>query len=593
MGEATIPARLFAHGRTRGDSPAYYVKDPSSQQWRMTNYRDYAALVKKAARAMIAGGFAEDGKVCILGFNRPEWCIFALAAMAAGGAASGIYLTSSAPEIQYILDHSEASFLLIETKEHWEKIKSLPRKCRVVAMPGAGIDDPEVIGWDAFLASGEGVPERAVEERTAALRPDGVAVLIYTSGTTGPPKAVMLSHNNITWVSDSAQKLGDTSGDDQLLSYLPLAHIAEQVFTIHGAASIGYAVWFVESLLKLPDNLKEVRPTFFFGVPRIWEKFHAGISAKLASAPPSKKMIFEWATGVGRRANERKNRGETPGGLLAVQYRIANKLVFSKLRQALGLDRTRVCVSGAAPIAPHVLEFFAGLDLTVHEVYGQSEDAGPTTFNYMGRVKYGTVGQPLDGLEVKIASDGEILVRGPSVFLGYYKDPAATAETLIDGWLHSGDLGEQDKDGFVRITGRKKEIIITAGGKNIAPRNIEEAIKKESLVEEVVVIGDRRRYLTALVTVNMEAMAKFAPGLSQAQAAQDPRVEAAIAKQIELVNKDLASVETVKKFRILPRSFTIESGELTPSLKIKRKKVAEQFAAEIESMYPPEGVMAL
>jgi long-chain acyl-CoA synthetase len=357
---------------------------------------------------------------------------------------------------------------------------------------------------------------------------------------------------------------------------LPLSHIAEQTFTLHAAATAGYCVYYAESVDKLADNLKEVQPTIFFGVPRVWEKFHAGVSGKLSQAKGAKKQLVKWARGVATRVNQLKNDGDEPGPLLAAQYRLANKLIFSKLKPALGLGRARFCVTGAAPIAREVLDFFASLDIVIREVYGQSEDTGPTSLNLPGKTRFGTVGPIIPGVEVRIEPDGEILVKGPNVFMGYYKEPAATGETLTeDGWLRSGDLGELDPDGFLRITGRKKEIIITAGGKNITPKNIESALKNHELVSEAVVIGDRRKFLSVLLTLDEEAAQRF----------EQAEIRGAIERAIDQVNRDLARVETIKKFTILPKQFSIDGGELTPTLKVKRKVVAEKYAKEIDAMY--------
>jgi long-chain acyl-CoA synthetase len=313
---------------------------------------------------------------------------------------------------------------------------------------------------------------------------------------------------------------------------------------------------------------------------------HAGIASKMSEAKGVKKELAAWAMSVGRAVNDKRAHGIEPEGALGTQYGLAKKLVFSKLRAALGLGSARICVSGAAPIAKEVIEFFAGVDVPIYEVYGQSEDTGPTSFNLPGKTRIGTVGQIIKGVTVKIADDGEILVRGPNVFLGYYKEPQATAETLVDGWLCSGDLGTIDREGFLHITGRKKEIIITAGGKNIAPKNIEAALKNHPLVSEAVVIGDRRKYLTALVTLDPEAAKKFAEerGFS-ALAHEAKEIRDEIQRAMDEINATLARVETVKKFHILPRPFTIEHGELTPTLKVKRKIVYEHFASAIEDMY--------
>jgi long-chain acyl-CoA synthetase len=397
----------------------------------------------------------------------------------------------------------------------------------------------------------------------------------------------MLSHGNLVFVATLAKKLADARPSDCSLSYLPLSHIAEQMFSVHGPPTWGGSIYFAESLEKVPENLKEVQPTVFFGVPRIWEKFHSGISGKLAAATGVKKRLVDWARKVGSKVSELRCRGEEPTGLLAIEYKAADRLVFSKLKPAIGLGRARFCVSGAAPIAREVLEFFASLDIIVLEVYGQSEDCGPTSFNRPGKTRFGTVGPALEGVEVKIADDGEILVRGPNVFLGYLKEPEATAETLKDGWLCSGDLGAFDPDGFLSITGRKKEIIITAGGKNIAPKNIEAALKNHPLVSEAVVIGDRRKFLTALVTLDPEAAVGFAKerGIDDKTVHASPQLNAEIQRAVDEVNQELARVETVKKFTVLEKPFSIDAGELTPTLKVKRKVVNERYAREIEAMY--------
>ncbi|HEU0029585.1 MAG TPA: long-chain fatty acid--CoA ligase [Kofleriaceae bacterium] len=589
----TIPHRLLQQAAERPSSIAYYAKPPGSSTWQPTTWRTYAEQVRGAARALIALGFPRGGSVAILGFNRPEWVILDHAAMMAGGASAGIYTTCSPDEVQYIVHHSEAHVVLVENADQLAKIKArrerLPLLRKIILMRGTAATGDDVLTWDDFLALAESVPEAKLDERLAALEPADLATLIYTSGTTGPPKGVMLSHENLAWTSKTLLALGGTRGDDVSLSYLPLSHIAEQMATIHMPATAGSTVYFAESLEKLADNLKDARPTVFFGVPRIWEKFHAVLSAKLGEVTGVKKRLVDWSRKVCTRVNELRDRGEPLPRSLELQYAVANRLVIGKLKAALGFDRAVNLISGAAPIAPDVLQFFASIDLPIREIYGQSEDTGPTSYNLPGRTKIGTVGPPLPGLEVKLAEDGEILVRGPNVFLGYYKEPEATAETLQDGWLCSGDLGAFDKQGFLSITGRKKEIIITAGGKNIAPKNIEAALKQSPVIGEAVVIGDRRKYLTALVTLDEAAARKLLPegqgGDAPAQLAEAPQVRSAIQVQIDQVNQTLARVEQVKKFAILPRPFGIDTGELTPTLKIKRKVVVQKYAQEIEAMY--------
>ncbi|MEP7121378.1 MAG: long-chain fatty acid--CoA ligase [Byssovorax sp.] len=589
MAADTIPHRLFQQAKTRPDAPAYYRKIAGT--YRATSFRDYAALARRAARALIALGVPAGGTTVILGYNRPEWVVMDVATMCVGGAPAGIYTTCSASEVRYITHHVEARVALVENAHQWAKIEqelaNLPHLEHVVLMDGAPrIVHPKVMSWEEFLERGDAVADEKLQERIDALKPEGLATFIYTSGTTGPPKGVMLSHENLAWTAVAARDLTDGRASDTSLSYLPLSHIAEQVFTIHGPITTGAAVYFAESIEKVPENLKEVQPTMFFGVPRIWEKFHAGIAQKLGDAPPMRKRIAAAAMKIGMQYNTEKNAGRTPSFFLEQAYRVADKLVYAKLKQAIGLGKSRVLVSGAAPIAREVLEFFVGLDVVVHEVYGQSEDTGPTTFNPIGKVRFGTVGQKIPGIEVKIGGDGEILVRGPNVFLGYYKEPEATAECLIDGWLYSGDLGQFDRDGYLSITGRKKEIIITAGGKNIAPKNIEAALRNHPLIAEAVVIGDRRKFLSALITLDPEATKRFLQdkglaGLPHTMA----EVTAEVQRAVDEVNRELARVETVKKFHILAQPFSIETGELTPTLKVKRKIVYSNFSKEIEAMY--------
>ncbi|HEY8142853.1 MAG TPA: AMP-binding protein, partial [Kofleriaceae bacterium] len=447
---------------------------------------------------------------------------------------------------------------------------------------------PEALSWDDFMAKGKDVSDEKFLARLHALEPDGLATLIYTSGTTGPPKGVMLSHDNLLWTAQTVNGLIRNASGDSVVSYLPLSHIAEQMLTIHGPIVAGMCAYFAENLDKVAENLKEVQPTLIFGVPRIWEKFHAGVSEKLGAATGFKKKLVDWVRRVATKKTELENRGEKMGPFLSLQYKAANRLVLSKLKPALGLGRARMCVSGAAPIAKEVLEFFGSLDIPIREVYGQSEDTGPTTINVMGRTRFGTVGALIPGVDVKIADDGEILVRGRNVFKGYYKEPEATREALVDGWLCSGDLGEISSDGFLSITGRKKEIIITAGGKNIAPKNIEAALKNSRLVAEAVVIGDRRKFLTALIALDDEATKNYLgeKGIVDGQPYhQNESILSEVQKAVDEVNKDLAQVEQVKKFTLLSRNFTIENGELTPTLKIKRKVVNVNFADQIEAMY--------
>ncbi|WP_437634494.1 AMP-dependent synthetase/ligase [Sorangium sp. So ce854] len=586
----SIPRRLLDQAKVRPEAPAHYVKEGGF--WKMTSFREHAGEVRRAGKALLALGVGPGATVGLLGFNRPEWVVLHVACMAVGGAPAGIYTTCSPDEVRHIVDHAASKVVLVEDRRQLEKILGqwdrLPQLEWAVLMRGEEPGgDPRVLSWDEFLARGSRVPDELLEQRLDALEPGGLATLIYTSGTVGPPKGVMLSHENLTSVADVSARMISLSPWDVVLSYLPLSHIAEQMFTIHLPASVGLAVYFAESMDALADNLKEVRPTAFFGVPRVWEKMMAGIGAKLSAAKGLQKVTLERARRVGLEVSGLRARGEAPGPLLAAQHRLFDRLVYAKVKAAVGLDRAHVCSSGAAPIAREVLEFFASLDVLITEVYGQSEVTGPTSYNVKGRTKLGSVGPVVPGLDVRIAEDGEILVKGPGVFLGYYKEPEATAQALLGGWLRSGDLGRFDEEGFLHITGRKKEILITAGGKNVSPRNIEEALKRHDLVAEAVVVGDGRKFLSALLVLAPDAAQRAAAerGPSGEPPHASPAIRDVVQRIVDEVNGQLGQAETIKKFTILPRGFTIEDGELTPTLKIKRRNVSQNFAREIEAMY--------
>jgi len=585
----TIPQRVLRTATEKPSTIAYQAK--VNGRWQPTTWKTYADQIRTAARALMTLGMQRGGKISILGFNRPEWVILDHAAMMAGGCPAGIYTTCSAEEVHYIIHHSESLVVLVENADQLAKVKAkraeLPLLKWIVTMKGVTSTGDDVLTWEDFLAKADGTSEADLDKRIDTIEQSDLATLIYTSGTTGPPKGVMLSHGNLAWTARTLLDMGGRRTDDVSVSYLPLSHIAEQMCTLHMPATSGATVYFAEAIDKVPDALKDARPTVFFGVPRIWEKFHAVLAGKLADATGAKATLVAWARNVCTQVNKLRDRGQSIPLPLQLQYKVADRLVISKIKQALGFDRVQELFSGAAPIAPDILEFFASLDLPIHEIYGQSEGSGPTSCNLTGRTKIGSVGPALPGVQVKIAEDGEIVFKGPNVFMGYYKEPEATNETLKDGWLHSGDLGAFDSEGFLTITGRKKEIIITAGGKNIAPKNIEAMIKQSPLVGEAVVIGDRRKYLTALVTLDADAARKVV-GDTTSPLHEHPQIKSTIQTAIDSANKELARVEQVKKFKILPVPFGIDSGELTPTMKIKRKVVAQKYATEIESMYADE-----
>jgi long-chain acyl-CoA synthetase len=575
-----IVHRVLHQAHVRPATPAYVAMRQGT--WQTTDWRTYVQEIRSAAKSMIALGMQRGQRVAILGFNRPEWTIVDIAAMAAGGAPAGIYTTCSASEVQYIVAHSEAPIVVVENAAQLAKVvavrNQLPQLQHIVLMQGAenaAVPSDNIWSWQQFIAKGADANNDELDRRINAIEQAELATLIYTSGTTGPPKAVMLSHGNLAWTASTLVDIQGGLANDVLLSYLPLSHIAEQMASIHVPATIGATVYFAESLEKIPDGLRAARPTLFFGVPRIWEKFHDVMQKKLSEVTGAKKHLLAWARNVASKVHRLQNAGRPVPRALQLQFQLANKLVLRKIKAALGFDRVRQCITGAAPIAREILEFFASIDIPILEVYGQSEDSGPTTLNLPGRTKLGTVGVPIPGLQIKIADDGEVLVKGPNVFMGYLKDQAATAEILQDGWMASGDLGAFDRDGFLSITGRKKEIIITAGGKNITPKNIEAEIQRCPHVADAVIIGDRRKFLTVLLTLKPESVAKFgAAGLRD-------DIQAAI----DAANAQLARVEQVKKFTVLPDAFSTETGEYTPTMKLRRSVIAKKYAAQIDAMY--------
>ncbi len=571
-----------------GDGPALRWKT-SSGIWKDMSWTEYRAEVHLAARGLIAIGLEPSKGVSIIGFNCRQWLIANLAAIHAGGVPVGVYTTSTPEQCEYVASHSDSNVAVVENATQLEKFleirERMPEFKAIVLMNGEH-DDPDVYSWSELLERGEATELAELDARIAAQKTEDICTLIYTSGTTGSPKGVMLSHDNMSWTSAAAAASLEIQMGALFLSYLPMSHIAEQVVSHYVPMHVGGCTCFAESMEKLGDNLREIRPHVFLGVPRVWEKIQAKMITAGAQNSGLKKKIATWARDVGLRAIEARERGEAPPLL----YGLANKLVFSKVRERLGLDRSRLNVTSAAPISKETLDFFSSLGVLVNEVYGMSECTGPASMSTPEKFRVGWVGWPLPGGEVKIAEDGEVCMRGRNVFKGYYKNPEATAEALDeDGWLHSGDIGVQDGE-FFKITDRKKDLIITAGGENIAPQVIEGKLKNIVWVSQAVVVGDRRKHLAALLTIDED---KFDEVLRQSgstaetldEAAADDMVRDWLFKEVQLVNEGLARVQQIKKIRILPQDLSIEGGELTPTMKVKRRIVREKYKAEIEAFY--------
>ena len=618
----TIIEKFQERVRTHPDKVALRYR--AGGAWRDITWRDYGTSVKKAAKSLLSSGYAHGGRIAILSGNRPEWHIADVASMTLGGATAAVYTTNSPEQVAYIIEHSESQFAFVDTNDQLEKIlkmrSELPKLQKVVIFADSHDADREfVMTWNEFLALGEKVDDAQFNAEMAKVKPDDLATFVYTSGTTGPPKGVMLSHGNVWWtathseqhipIGDDSLRNPDGSYNGRALSYLPLSHIAERMISHLLQIYYGTETWFAESIDTLQRDLQECKPSYFFGVPRVWEKFYAGVQAKMAAADPNdrKAKLAKKAIEAGLEVAKLEQEAVARGGKMAdaripmglkMKHAALDKLVLHKIRAAFGLEECTLALSAAAPLSPDLIWFFHSVGIKITEGYGQSEDNGPTTWNPVDAILIGSVGTAFPDLEVKIAEDGEILVRGGNVMQGYYKDEKATNETIdSDGWLHSGDVGEFNEHGYLRITDRKKDIIITAGGKNIAPQEIENRLKsKHALISQVVVIGDKRPFLSALITLDEEKAPSWAKeqGIEGgiAEIANNDRTLKEIEGAVNELNTGLAKVEGIKKFRVLERDFLQEENEITPTMKVKRKQINESYAEVIEGMYDRESPTA-
>jgi long-chain acyl-CoA synthetase len=571
-----------------GDAPAIKFKDGSGT-WITRSFADVGETVRRLSLGLIDLGIERGDKVSILANTRPEWTYADFAALSAGATVVPIYQTNSPEECQYVLENSDAKAVIVEDAEQLAKVEqvrdTLPHLEHVIIMEG---EAEGAISFTDLAARGDGRDESEWRERYSSVTTDDICTFIYTSGTTGPPKGCVISHGNYRAMMNMTAAATVLEPGQTAYLFLPLAHSFALLIQL-GSVDIGGVIAYWErDPLKIVPNLAEVKPHYFPSVPRIFEKIYTTATAAVAKEGGLKEKIFWWAIGVGKKVRELERAGKQPGFLLQRQYAFADKQVLSKIRGLFGGNITQ-CVTGAAPINPEILRFFDAAGVLILEGYGMTETSTAATISTPDNFKFGTVGRAFDGCEIKIASDGEILVNGPNIFQGYYKNPEATAETIVDGWLHTGDIGEIDADGYLKITGRKKDIIITAGGKNITPANLEAEIKQHPLVSQCVVIGDRRPYLIALVTLDPEEAVKHAEehGLPQdpAALAQNADAKASIMAHVDQINAKFARVEQVKKIKILPADLSQEGGELTPTLKVKRNVVADKYEGEIEALY--------
>jgi long-chain acyl-CoA synthetase len=526
--------------------------------------------------------------------NGPHWPAVDFGALCRGAATVPIYPTLLPDQSAYIAEDSGAKVVFVHSRDQLDGFLAhraqLPGLKKLVLISGGIAGDPDVVmTWEDLVELGADADPDGFERHARETRPEELASLVYTSGTTGKPKGVMLTHGNFVSNIVTAMGLVDFRSDMTSLSFLPLAHVFERMIDycyFYKGVSIAYA----ESVQSVAQNMMEVRPHVFVSVPRVYEKFYAKVQDGVAAGSPLKQKMFRWAEGVGREALPYKLRGEEPGGLLGLQVAVANGLVFRKIRERLG-GRFEYAVSGGAPLGRDLAEFFWSMGIEIYEGYGLTETSPVISVNHPGRARLGTVGPIIPGIEVDIAADGEILTRGPHVMKGYFNKPEATAEVIDeDGWFHTGDIGEIDADGFLRITDRKKEIIVNAYGKNVAPAPIENTLKTSRFVSQAVIIGDRRKFLSALIVPDFEVLATWAQqhgkaGASHEELAADPEVRALIQQDVDQVNQDLASYEQIGTWTLLREEFTLEGGELTPTQKVKRRIIHEKYANEIESMY--------
>jgi long-chain acyl-CoA synthetase len=580
----------------RGDAEALVGKTRDGTL-RPYSWNQLREAVREVALGLHALGIAPGSFGVIMARNRPEYVIADLGVVHAGATPVGVYNTLAPEQVRYIANHCDARVAIVEDAGFLAKFQAvraeLPKLERIVLLEGES-EDPSVITWDQLLATGRAEHARdplLFDRLWQAVKPDDVLTLIYTSGTTGPPKGVIDTHRTALWILESMKRVVPPDDDDRVISYLPLAHAADRFLIYYATGTSGHTAVFCSEVSQILQTMLEVRPTTFGGVPRIWEKLHAGLTSAITKEPDEqKRRMVLGALEIGRAVVALEQRGEPVPAALA-QQRAMVEPIFTAIRAKIGLDRAKYTVTGAAPTPREVLEFFHAIGIRIADVWGMSEIAVVGTRNPADRIKIGSIGTPLPGVELRLAPDGELQVRGGMVMRGYYKDPEKTAETIDrDGWLSTGDIATVDADGYYTIVDRKKELIITAGGKNISPSNLESLLKAHPLVGQACVIGDNRNYLTALVVLDGQVAPAWAAahGVATptiAALAAHPEVQADIARAVAAVNERVSRVESIRKWTILPTEWTPESEELTPTLKLKRRVILEKYATEIAAMY--------
>ncbi len=593
--EGTLVGRVLRFAAERPGDVA--LREKRLGLWQPFTWAEYATHVGGAARALYDAGVRPGDSVAILSENRTEWLFADLGAQAIGALAVGIYQTNPASDVAYILAHSEAKVLVCEDQEQVDKALEVtaetPALARIVVLDPRGTrqyTDPRLVDWETFHGAGLSACEPGwLAAQVAERDPAAPSMVVYTSGTTGQPKGALLAPRNALSVADRMVPELGVGPRDTLLSYLPLCHVAEKIFSLFIPLTAGAVVHFGESIDTVRQDLAEVSPSVFLGVPRIWEKMHASVTLKMKDSSWLKRALFRALSGRRLRLADARRRGRF--GLMAkLEWFVGDQLVFRALQERLGLRRCWLAVSGAAPIAAELLRWFHSIGVPVAEGYGMTECAGVSHLNPPGANRLGTVGKPLPGVEVRVADDGEVLMRGSHVFCGYLHNPDATAQTVVDGWLHTGDVGSVDADGYLSITGRKKEILITAGGKNLSPEKIENALKLSPYIKEAVAVGDGKKFVSALIQIDGDAVGDWASreGLTYTSYADLTGLEPVrklVDKAVQAANEHLARVEHVRAFRLFDKELHQDDGELTATQKVRRRAVLEIHAALVEDIY--------
>ena len=594
----TIPRLFWDSVKSRGERVAMREKDLGI--WQEISWSHYGEKAKLTGLALHALGLEKGNVVSIASEGNPEWLYTDMGTIGAGGISSGVYTTDSAAQVKYLVNDSATKFYFAENEEQLDKILEVRGECpslkQIIVFDMEGLNDfhdDQVLSYEEFLKIGEKTNQENPnlwESLVNSVSPDDIAILVYTSGTTGPSKGAMINHTNLLYSINTGYDIFDVMEHEEQLSFLPLCHILERSVSVMIPLKTAAVVNFAESIDTVPENIREVSPTVFIAVPRIWEKFYSSITILMKDATFVGKFFYQFSINVGSKYKEYFIDGKEPPLSLKLSYWICNQLVLKNIKKLLGLNNCRYALSGAAPISPDLINWYLSLGIDMREGWGMTETAGVGTAFYSREIKLGHVGRAVNDSEVRIAQDGEILFRGPGVFCGYLNKPEQTKETLIDGWLHTGDVGEIDNYGNLKITDRKKDIIITAGGKNISPSEIENELKFSPFISDAVVIGDKRKFLSCLIMIDEENVMKHAqdndiPFSNFESLCKSEEIVSLIDDEVNKVNKKFASVEQVKKFSLIDIQLTAEDDELTPTMKLKRKFINQKYGDIIESMY--------